>query len=555
MPTVPRRRVETAALPGVRVSPNAPAQAFESGSTLAALARPVGIAAEIVEEERQKADQIAVLDADNQLSELGTSLHGDALKMRGKEAMGARQHVREGWETSVSKIASGLTSERQKVAFQARAQSRWQSLNAAVERHTAQEAERYDTETTTAALQNRMNDAVTNYRDPARVTQAVAEQTAILKDFAKRNGLAPEVVAEKVGTAVSKTHTAVIDRILTAGDDRAASAYYAANKAAIQGDDQARIDKALEVGSTLGESQRRADQIMATRGVTRTQAFEAARQIDDPKLRQATEQRLDVEFSRRDRAERDAYETLQEQAYRYVASGAMPPASIFGHLKASDQVSIRSALRSAARGVDVETDWATYYDLKRQLADPKNRDTVDVLGKAGKLGQAELKELLREKADVKAGKASPTLRGFLTDDEMVSQAVATLKWKKEDPRYITLLRAVDDAIVEAKEASGKTVLPRDATQGIIDRLVLQHVYVNRPFGFDAEVPIGAVPTEERGRVYVPYGKIPDVERARIEAIGKSQHNRVPTKREVEEAYGAFLAGDRARFDAILGTGL
>ncbi len=106
MPIVPRYpvpQVETAPLPAARVSADAPAAAFgvPAAPDLSGVQR---VFAQIVEEERQKADQLAVLDADNQLAQLGTDLETRALSRRGKEAFGALGETADEWQRRTAEI-------------------------------------------------------------------------------------------------------------------------------------------------------------------------------------------------------------------------------------------------------------------------------------------------------------------------------------------------------------------------------------------------------------------------------------------------------------------
>jgi hypothetical protein len=552
MPTVPRR-VQTTALPAVRISPSAPAEAFQSTTRLPDLSRATGVAAQLLDEERDRADQVALLDADNQLSELGTQLQTETLAMRGRDAMGARQRAQEGWTKGASEIENGLASDRQKLAFKRRAQARWSALHETVERHSANEAQQYDVQQTTSALQNRLSDAVAHYQDPARVTQALAEQRAILTDHARRVGMSPETLTEKLATVTSATHTGVIDRMLTAGDDRAASTYYAAHKADIQGDDQLKIDRALEVGSTLGESQRRADDIIGRAGITRTAAFELARGIDDPKVRQATEQRLDTEFSRRDRAERDDYEQLQESAMTYVERGRMPPASVLSSLKASDRVTIRKLLQKSAEGTPVHTDQRTLYGLMLAAGDtdPKKRAefaNTNLLQYRDRLSAQDFEQIAREQVKARKGEApSDEPAGLVTTNSMLLHAIQRSGVKKGSDDELALQQKVDVAVREQRRATGKKELSADETQDIIAKVVTRHFYVDR-VGPDLQKRGGELTEDERGRAYVPLDKIPTAEAARIRQIMAARGKPSPSTRDIERAYAAALLNDLDGFD-------
>lgn len=267
MPTVPRldqTPAGTAALPGVRVSTGAPAAAFGQPQSID-LGGVGRAAAEIIERERQKADQVAVLDADNKLAELETSLLYDpkagALNRKGKNAFGAPEEVEGEWRKRVGEIEKGLSTERQQMAFQARVGARWQSVNQTLQRHVSGEIAAYDNETANAALANRYDAAIRSNGEPYAVETALRESKIILDAYGKRNGWSPEVMADKRVTLESRIHSGVIEQMLSQGRDRDASAYFTDNKASIAGPDLPKLERALEQASTDGAGMRAADAV------------------------------------------------------------------------------------------------------------------------------------------------------------------------------------------------------------------------------------------------------------------------------------------------------
>ena len=273
MPTVPRRDqtlLTTGNRPSPREAVGAPSSAFgglPEHPDISGLTRAVS---EIVRREREKADQVAILEADNRLAEIETSLLYDekagALTLRGKNAQGAPEAVAAEWEKRVSEVEKGLTTERQQLAFQQRRQSRWASINGTVQRHVASEALAYDNETANAALANRLDAAIRSNGEPHTLETAIAETEVIVGDYGKRNGWSPELFAEKKAIAVSRIHTGVIERLLSQGKDQAASEYFADWQDSIVAAQLPAIEKALEVGSTEGAGLRAADAVWKQHG-------------------------------------------------------------------------------------------------------------------------------------------------------------------------------------------------------------------------------------------------------------------------------------------------
>src|ERR1019366_3730131 len=180
--------VQPSAPSGARVHVNAPIEAFGGGRAdrtfdVSGVERTmVGL----YEEAHKNANEVAVNDADNQLTSLSTKLLYDpdtgALNQRGKNAFAVPEKVGADWDKGVSDIASKLPDPMQKEAFAHRVVARWQAVNEAVHRHVSSERQQYEQQTTNDFIRTRQDDALLNYTDPQKVDQAVAEQQAVIAD-------------------------------------------------------------------------------------------------------------------------------------------------------------------------------------------------------------------------------------------------------------------------------------------------------------------------------------------------------------------------------------
>jgi hypothetical protein len=246
MPTVPRRldSIGTAPLPGVRVSPEAPAAAFGVPGNGVDVATPaLKLVGQYAQQERDKADQVAFLDADNQLAKLHTDLETGALQRKGKDAMGALEAVNTDWQKGVGEIENTLTNDRQRMAFQRAASSRYQSLYANVERHTAAESEQYDRDVSTAALNVRADAALKNYDDPAAVQTAVEQSRAIIQGVGRRLGWDSTVTDEAIAKQTSQLQANVIKQYASSKQLAQLLAYYDAHKDDLVGEDAVQASK------------------------------------------------------------------------------------------------------------------------------------------------------------------------------------------------------------------------------------------------------------------------------------------------------------------------
>jgi hypothetical protein len=534
MPTVPRigQPIDTAPLPNARVSTGAPAAAFGGAAKsidVGGLGRHI---AGIIEDEQQKADQVAVLDADNKLASLESSLLYDqktgVLNRRGQAAFTAPEDVDNEWKKQIGEIEKGLTTDRQLLAFRGRAQSRYQSIFSEVQRHVAGERQQYDTDTTTAALANRYDTAVRS-SDPKVVDRSVAESRAILATFAKRNGWSPEVAQEKTATVVSRIHAGVVDKLLANEQDVAASEYYAAHKSEITGDQVARLEGALELGSVRGESQRQADQIIgAAKGMP--DALDAVRKIADPKIRDATDQRVKQYFAEQKVAQDERrvanYQTATNIVEQSRDVNKVPP-SLWASFTVGERSELRNYAEKLVKGEPIVTDWTRYYDLMALASSDATKQQflkVNLLADRGHLGDAEFKQLTDLQSSLRKddGKAQAQLGGYRTVHDIVEQAIGDmglritgLRASQQDKDKASLFRRSVDLQVQAlEERTGKKATDADA-QRIVDNLMLK----------------GTVNGEERrvferqagDRMVVKITDVPPSERVQIEQTLRRNH--------------------------------
>jgi predicted GIY-YIG superfamily endonuclease len=264
MPVVPRRN------PGI--TPTAPigsALAPEATPQAAAFGVPgpgvdiAGAASSVMEPIARRANQLAVLDADNQLAQAHSNIEQHALNTEGANVLGAWDAAKTDFEKSASEIESTLSSPLQKQAFRNLVMQRGQSLYTTVQRHMDQQFQKHDDAVTKAAIEQRVNSALANYQDPQAVNDAIQQTRAILSEKGKSAGWGPEITAQQIADQTSRMHVGVIGQMLDARQDRSAQQYFDKNKDQIVGSDRGPLEKALEQGSTLGEAQRVSDQIIA----------------------------------------------------------------------------------------------------------------------------------------------------------------------------------------------------------------------------------------------------------------------------------------------------
>jgi hypothetical protein len=240
MPVVPKYEggVNTNPFPNARVSAEMPLDALGGGAAAQAVSRSVSgmsdIVARMIAMEKQKADDLNVLDKDQKLSAMETKLLYDpqsgALNQKGEQVFGMPDRVMKQYQDGVSELEKGLNNAVQKSEFQKIAATRLNDINRQVQKHFAHEKDQYDRVVTESSLINEREAAAAAYHDPARINEALDRQRVEIVKHSQRLGLPEQWTEQKMAETVSKTHMEVMSRMLANGEDLRAQAYYKMTK-------------------------------------------------------------------------------------------------------------------------------------------------------------------------------------------------------------------------------------------------------------------------------------------------------------------------------------
>ena len=548
MPTVTRygeRRVGTAPLPGVRKTAATTALAEGAGleqaraETAQSFGRLGQIGAEVVgamvARERQRADEVALLEAENRLSACEQQRLYDpaagALTRKGKDALPLPEAVGAEFHALAGEIAAGLSTDRQRAAFARVRAQRGDSLQLTLRRHTFTEMQQYEATELRAYLDNATQAAVANALDPRRVGLERDRAVTAIRRHGARTGLGPEAIEAAASGAQSAIHVGVIDRLLASDQDRAAQIYFEETRGQILGDTLARVERALRVGSVRGEAQRRADAIVAAGG-TLTEQRTRAKAIEDPELRDAVMERIEHEAVVQEKEDRDRNEARMLNAYTILDQThdiTQIPADDWELFTGQTRSAMRSYTERLAAGTPVETDWPTYYALMQQAAGVEGFGTPtdfvkqNLMNYRDKLGDVELKQATGLQLALRQGQrdaAEKELAGFSTKQELLD---GTLTQYGIDPKAkhgtpeanaIAQLRRMLDRRLEAAQDQGQKVTNVEIQQAL-DGLLSQDVTV--PGAWWAVWPGGKPVRDTRKRlIELTVEEIPADERTQIE---------------------------------------
>lgn len=581
MPTVPRR--------GAGYVPTSPSSLRLGRSERQAFEPPepvdIGPAAKqiasLIEQHKQRADEVALLEADNQLAEVTTSLEQTALKRRGKDALNAGPEVEDEWKKRVSEVEATLTSDRLRENFRLRANHRWQNLNAAVQRHGAQEFQKWDAEQTDVGIKKRVETAVTNYADPKQVAQAVAETKYLVELYGSRNGWGSEQVADKQLIATTQIHGQVISRMIADGNDQLADQYFKKNKGEIQADEATKLTQQLEVSSTEGTASRTADDIWKKLGpkslndpvvLTAMEQEARDRYADNPKVQKATIQEI-----RQRREAHNADQTEVTAASKATVLGAFAKGASVSSLTRSapylslsgtEQEQLKSYMLSSRRAdANREPDkknWASYWNFSspaKLAAMSENQ----ILALVPEVGQSLVNQLMTQKRSIL--KTDDQVRNAVIDSDLFNTIAddAELKPFEKDADKATLgrLKATVENEIERAQGNARRALTRDEKRTIMQSVIDQKVMLDFRLGDEGRIA-ALVSKDDRSRAYLPIAQVSATFRRKAISWMRQNGNARPDEtetqvmnrfqRRLERAYGAKLTGatDEVIFNILAG---
>lgn len=563
MPSVKRYstpQVEQARLPDVQTQNTSNNAAFGLDQKTAEINNN---ATDMVLKFKAQADQLAVLDASNQLAQAENDMlyneKTGAFTKKGKDAFALPDEVNTNYNKVSDDIESKLSNESQKAAFRQQRESRKVEIDGQIQRHVYAERKQYDTQVTESFKANERNAAVQNYLDPKRVQTSIERQQAADLEFADRNGLPEEAKQQLLGESVSKTHAAVIDRMLNTGMDLVAKKYFDEHKDKLNASELDGLEKRIEVGSTNAAARIKADEIFKNYSGSMAQAMEQAKKIEDTGIYDATVQRLKDAFNQK-KIEKDQYEEkLYSSIFNDVdKNGFISDATEqkLHYLPPAEIKSIREYARIKQTGGDIAPNGDTYIDAKFQAATPELREKFMQTNPQtwrSKVSKEEFKELLNlqiglKKSDVKTVQ---NLDGIYSDQSTVDGMLkaagidpAPKKGQQKANEKLDMFKRALDSEVKNLAAQKNRKLTNQELRGITGQL-LTEVYTDKIFGFNARPKKSFELTGSDKMLDINFDSIPQSYRDLYISDYKRKNNREPTREEIK---GTFLNFMRSKYN-------
>jgi len=528
VPTYDDSQVRTQPLPSARLSytPSNPGRAIGAGlQNLGADVQNVALA------EAQKQSEIAVLEADRKLSAwVIDRMHNPetgALNRKGKDAFGLPDEVLPAYDKTVEDIEKDLANDAQRTAFRKLSSGRRLEVDRTINRHVSNELRDFENAELEAYIKTAHNAALAN---PDEAGNEIERQRLAITAYANRNGMGAEWLKLKLGSSISSTHLNIIEGMLAKGQDQRALDYYKKNEPQLLAEDRTRAEKALDVGTLRGASQREADRI--TREYTDPSAMIAAvEQIKDPKLRDATEERVQRKIRFLAEVNKQAIDKIFADAWTVVertgSTDDISPAD-WGALPPNQRKALETYARQRASGQDIVNDdrkWLEFLSLPdRKLAEMSEADLL--AGYMRHFDKPHRERAMTRWADARGAAfgSSSTAKvnhaRTLTFDDIVNTALAKsgigleLGYSKSDLKKLSdekqkiiadFVDAADSAVkrFEMTQLGGKRPANTEEMRKVIDELLLQKVFVKGRLWGGEEKPVLLLTESERKRAQWP----------------------------------------------------
>ena len=486
--------------------------------------------------------QAKAFDAEAKITSEWLKWDGQARqKYRGQNVDQYAPAAEEWWAKAAETYGQALDPRARALASKSLANKRLQAINS-VGTFTNAEKERHADETYAADVATTIQFGVTS-GDVASTAQQIREKAAVLG--ARKGWTTEQVQAEQLKN-LSAMHLAQITKLASTNAE-AAQAYYDANKAEVAAANQPRIEEILK-----GE----ADNQFATQkaaewaGKPLTEQLAEAAKITDPARREKTLTQIRNNQALVRQAEQERENAAADQAWQLFAQGKKIPEAVLSQMAGRDRAQLQESQRvrveRAAAGTPVKTDMPTYIDVREKLA---RGEQVDLRAYTEKIAPAQMEQLLDIQGALRTGGVKQDT--MITDEGRINNALVGLGIdKKKDPETAVMLtNEIDRRVRAASAAKGGKDLTADEKQAIVDRVVMDKVYLDE-WGTDPQKPLALVTPEELSKAYVRVnGKnvlvssVPSIDRRQI--IQALQATGQPvTEQAIVEMYLAGKKGTR-----------
>ena len=462
------------------------------------------------EQAMERGDDLAILHADNGVSEWSSRALNDALQVEGSAVLGMPTKVLAEYDKVADSIEAGL-NPRQRDRFAFVRSKKKLALHSDLERHVSGAMDRFAESEVTNKLALVVSFAGTHAQDPEKVVEELAAGEAVLMRRLQTQGYGPEsdtAQAALLGLR-TKVHDTAIKRLLSLDQFGPAQQWFTAAKKAgqISGEKIDEIETALEQDTLRGQAQKAALDITRAGG---TQAEQLAKvdEITDSKLQDEVRARVKIRHAEEDSAKRDtAYAnnltlndyidgknpTLHGLQKQTDANGTV----IWNTLTGGERSAAQARLTHKIKGEPVEPGGGTFYRLRELVDDDQDAFMkTNLQAVRGAMSDGEFSRLLEFRSAIKQGKRVAESDKHLDGDGEMARRVFAESWAQytgsdatptdaqqtKDPLIASKIAFMRRTVRDEVERLPKTATASDV-QKVVDSVFSQQVQTPGKAGY------------------------------------------------------------------------
>lgn len=502
-----------------------------------AIGRTAQVVGKMADEYEREQDAAAVFEARRKLDEWERSALFDpekgAVNRLGQNAFGLPDQLAKSFDETAGKVAEGLSSNRQRQAFQEMAVSRRAQVLDWSEKHVTRERNVFEAGQMEADLKS-MADRAALFPERAAGELAIARERIV--GFMRSKGRSTEEIAQAVKDQASKTHSQVIASLVNSGKAEDAQAYFKANRGDMTAEAALRAENGMKEIVARTKAQGFADDALS-RGLSAEEALREARTKYSGPEEDAAVQEIKTRFAEAEVLKKREQQAASNEAWKLLANGggrkSIPP-TLWASLGGEEQRQIVDWLdvrwrRAKSEAEDAKTsDWGAYLALTDMARDNPDKfmDPQTLLKAEPYLSKAQMSSLvnLRTGINKQDAKASNILTAMKNTETMVLAEMkaagidTTPKEGSPKAKELAAFRGALQMNIEAAQAEkGRALTPAEQKEigmGLLKEGIEQG---SGFFGFG--VTKKRAFQMEPGKTYIstPYNQIPPEIRKQLEA--------------------------------------
>lgn len=498
MPTVPRisvPQVEQSRAPNVALQANASPQAFGAGLGQAgqAIARVAMDAHELQVETQVKASRSKLVEWELQAVD---DPQNGALATQGVDALGTPDKVLPDLDKQIGMLEDGIKSPRGKQIFRQMADGFRQDVQRKLNAHVAREGEKYADQQTDSTLALSLQAAATNYRDPNRVANELKYTVGIVMADARRKGQSLKTTKERIVSAQSGIHAAVLDQMLLDGSYIQAKAYFDANSVDMTPEVRTRAEKLVADGSARVQAKAEVDRLFKAHGQDFGAINAGLKDIADPKVRDYAEVEATQERERRSAADRLRRDRAMHEATNIVELTKdftrIPPQTL-ELLSVSERAALKSYAKKTVGDGEVVTDPKKYAELSNMMVDdPDGFASLNMLSYVADLSETDWQMWQDRQTKFRTNPKDPEFAAIATTQQRLNTKMEEVlgfdprskKLSKENEvKRDAFQSAFEQRMAAFKAENGRVANTKDA-QAILDQMTIEVAVQRSALGQD-----------------------------------------------------------------------